>query len=113
MTSSCGCSGSSRPGSAGLGSGTVGIVISVTCLARRWARVLASASSLVTESRPWSTVSALVAVSAILSSWTELPRMPWLLTFWMTEAMNACCSMIRGRSPPVSPSAETPCRVRT
>ena len=31
----------------------------------------------------------------------------------MTDDINACCSSIRGRSPPTSPSARTPCRVRT
>ena len=32
---------------------------------------------------------------------------------WMTEEMNACWSSIRGRSPPASPWAVTPCLVRT
>ena len=111
MTSSSGSSGSSRLTLAG--SVMVGMVSRVTFLACSPVRLLARASSLLTESRPWSTVSARVARSAILSSWTELVSRPVLFTFWMTEDMNACCSSIRGRSPPTSPSADTPCRVRT
>ena len=110
-TSSCGSSGSRRSGLAG--SVTVGIVMSVTSPGRRCTRDLARLISLLTELRPWSTVSAWVAVLAILSSWIELPRMPWLLTFWTTEEMNACCSWIRGRSPPASEPLPTPCLVLT
>ena len=91
------------------GSWIVGMVTNVTFLLCKFRRLAAMASSLATDPRPGSTVSALVAVLAIDRSLTGLSRTPWLSIFWMSEDMNSCCSSIRPRSLP----SPTPCLVRT